>query len=212
MQGFTVGGVLMKRSGLVVRAFLAMLLGAASMSGCTTAFSSHEDPSSAKATEPEISEGLSQLFTSVDSYEAGAQIAAANQGPAGLAKFTMDQRTLVLDAALSFAQRLDASPGDASDQQALERIAVASAEYGVVLLELGNALDACDPLAYVCWEGAYEANPNGSAIRQSFRDSVDALVSMQGTTAVNQVGSAPSAQRPGLSKATAASAVTSADH
>ena len=143
-------------------------------SGCSSS-----SPSSDAASEPslEVEEAFGALLQASDEYEGGAQAAAQQGGPVGLADFAITNGDLIINAATALQDALAADPSASGfpEPDLVARAATAAASYGRSLSQLSSRLAACTRGDNVCYEAAYDEDTTGSAARADFRNAVQEI-------------------------------------
>lgn len=154
------------------------LLSFVALMGAAVLFASGCSSSQSTTTSSGAAEGVQQaygdLLQAVDQFEGGAESAAQDGGPIGLADFAIANGSLVLGAALALNDSLaqDPSAGGFPEPDLIQRAADAATLYGRSLSNLGSQLAACSRGDTICYDAAYDAEAAGSAAREEFRNTV----------------------------------------
>ena len=145
-------------------------------SGCSATESS-TTPSS-RAAEG-VQQAYGDVLQAVDQFEGGAESAAQDGGPIGLADFAIANGNLILGAATALNDSLakDPSAGGFPEPELIQRAAAAVTIYGRSLSSLGSQLAACPRGDTICYDAAYDAESAGSAAREEFRNTVRSIQS-----------------------------------
>ena len=147
-----------------------------STAGCSSTSSSDQNASDSRST-PGVQQAYGEVLEAVDEFEGGAESAAQEGGPIGLADFAIANGNLVLNAATALNDTLAQDPSAAGfpEPELIQQAADAATSYGRSLSSLGSRLDACSAGDNVCYEAAYAADTTGSAARADFRSAVQAI-------------------------------------
>lgn len=113
-----------------------------------------------QAAEQDAASAYSQLLADVSTFESGAQSAARNGGPNGLAEYVMGHANTIFIAATRLENALNVADLPQSyvpDPDLLSQAARAGMDYGREIQLLANDLEVCAEGNVACYQAAFEA-------------------------------------------------------
>ena len=124
-----------------------------------------------------VQEAYIQVLETVNEYEAGAQSAAQNDGPVGLADFAITNGDRLLDATTVLNGALDRDPGAQGfpEPELIAQAAAGATVYAESLSLVADRLAQCPEGDEVCYDEAYDSGATGSEGRDQFRQAVAAI-------------------------------------